>query len=142
MSVRFFLDTNIFVYSFDRTAAAKNRRAAQLIREAVSTRKGIISYQVVQEFFNLALRRFAEPLSVPEAEQYLGAVFRPLLTVQSSPALVSEALRLTDRHRLSWYDSLIVAAAIEGGCGVLYSEDLQHGQQFGQLKVENPFVER
>jgi predicted nucleic acid-binding protein len=142
MSARFFLDTNIFVYSFDRTAAAKNRRAAQLIREAVSTRKGIVSYQVVQEFFNLALRRFAEPMSVPEAEQYLGAVFRPLLAVQSSPALVSEALRLTDRHRLSWYDSLIVAAALEGGCGVLYSEDLQHGHRFGQLKVENPFVER
>ncbi len=142
MNARFFLDTNIFVYSFDRTAAAKNRRATQLIREAVSTRKGIVSYQVVQEFFNLALRRFAEPMSVPEAEQYLGAVFRPLLAVQSSPALVSEALRLTDRYRLSWYDSLIVAAAIEGGCGVLYSEDLQHGHRFGQLKVENPFVER
>jgi predicted nucleic acid-binding protein len=140
MNARFFLDTNIFVYSFDRTAAAKNRRATQLIREAVSTRKGIVSYQVVQEFFNLALRRFAEPMSVPEAEQYLGAVFRPLLAVQSSLALVSEALRLTDRYRLSWYDSLIVAAAIEGGCGVLYSEDLQHGHRFGQLKVENPFV--
>ena len=52
MNARFFLDTNIFVYSFDRTAAAKNRRAAQLIREAVSTRKCIVSYQVVQEFFN------------------------------------------------------------------------------------------
>jgi predicted nucleic acid-binding protein len=142
MNARFFLDTNIFVYSFDRTAAAKNRRATQLIREAVSTRKGIVSYQVVQEFFSLALRRFAEPMSVPEAEHYLGAVFRPLLAVQSSLALVSEALRLTDRYRLSWYDSLIVAAAIEGGCGVLYSEDLQHGQRFGQLKVENPFVER
>jgi len=79
-------------------------------------------------------------MSVPEAEQYLGAVFRPLLAVQSSPALISEALRLTARHRLSWYDSLIVAAAIEGGCGVLYSEDLQHGQRFGELKVENPFI--
>ena len=142
MSARFFLDTNIFVYSFDRSAAAKNRRTTELIREAVSTRKGIVSYQVVQEFFNLALRKFAEPMSIAEAEQYLGAVFRPLLAVQSSPALSSEALRLTDRHRLSWYDSLIVAAAIEGGCGVLYSEDLQHGQQFGQLKVENPFAER
>ena len=142
MSARFFLDTNLFVYAFDPTAPSKNRRATQLIREAVSTRKGIVSYQVVQEFFNVALRRFAQPMSVPEAEQYLGAVLRPLLAVQSSAALISEALRLTDRHRLSWYDSLIVAAALEGGCEVLYSEDLQHGQQFGQLKVENPFAER
>jgi predicted nucleic acid-binding protein len=142
MSARFFLDTNVFVYSFDRGDVAKSRRATQLIREAVSTRKGIVSYQVVQEFFNVALRRFAKPMSVPEAEQYLGTVLRPLLAVQSSPALISEALRLTDRHRLSWYDSQIVAAAIEGGCGVLYSEDLQDRQQFGQLKVENPFADR
>jgi len=139
MSARFFLDTNIFVYSFDRSSAAKSRRAAQLIREAVTTRKGIVSYQVVQEFFNLALRKFAQPMTVPEAEQYLSTVFRPLLAVQSSPALISEALRLIGRNRLSWYDALIVAAAIEGSCGILYSEDLQHGQQFGDLKVENPF---
>ena len=140
MSARFFLDTNIFVYSFDRSSAVKNRRAVQLIRQAVATRKGIVSYQVVQEFFNLALRRFAQPMTVPEAEQYLSAVFRPLLAVQSSPALNSEALRLTAKHRLWWYDSLIVAAATEGGCGILYSEDLQRGQRFGDLKIENPFV--
>lgn len=140
MSARFFLDTNIFVYSFDRNSSTKNRRAAQLIRQAVTTRKGIVSYQVVHEFFNVALRRFAQPMSVPEAEQYLSAVFRPLLAIQSSPALISEALRLTARHRLSWYDSLIVAAATEGGCGILYSEDLQHGQRIGDLRIENPFL--
>jgi predicted nucleic acid-binding protein len=140
MSARFFLDTNIFVYSFDRSSAAKNQLAEQLIRQAVSTRKGIVSYQVVQEFFNLALRRFAQPMTVPEAEQYLSAVFRPLLAIQSSPALISEALRLTAKHRLSWYDSLNVAAATEGGCGILYSEDLQHGQRIGDLMIENPFV--
>ena len=140
MSARVFLDTNIFVYAFDPSSPAKQRHAAQLIREAVSTRKGIVSYQVVQEFFNVALRRFARPMTVPEAEQYLSTVFRPLLAVHSSPVLLSEALRLTERHRLSWYDSLIVAAALEGGCGVLYSEDLQHGQRFAQLKVENPFL--
>ena len=67
MNAKFFLDTNIFVYSFDHSSAAKNRRAAQLIRQAVATRKGIVSYQVVQEFFNLALRR-ALPMKVAEAE--------------------------------------------------------------------------
>ena len=69
MSARFFLDTNIFVYSFDRSSPGKSRRAARLIRQAVATRKGIVSYQVVQEFFNLALPRFAQPMTVPEAEQ-------------------------------------------------------------------------
>ncbi len=139
MNGRFFLDTNVFVYSFDRSAPAKARRATQLIRQAVATRKGIVSYQVAQEFFNVALRRFAEPMTVLEAEQYLATVFRPLMAVHSSQALYGEALRLSDRYHVSWYDSLIVAAAIEGQCPVLYSEDFQHGQRFGDLRIENPF---
>ncbi len=139
MNGRFFLDTNVFVYSFDRSVPAKARRATQLIRRAVATRKGIVSYQVAQEFFNVALRRFAQPLTVAEAEQYLATVFRPLMAVHSSQALYGEALRLSGRYRLSWYDSLIVAAAIEGQCSVLYSEDLQHGQRFGDLAIEDPF---
>jgi predicted nucleic acid-binding protein len=140
MNGRFFLDTNIFVYSFDRNSATKARRATHLIRQAVSTRKGAVSYQVVQEFFNVALRRFTQPLTVAEAEQYLGTVFRPLLAVQSSQALYSEGLRLNDKHRLPWYDALIVAAALEAGCSLLYSEDLQSGRHFGDLRIENPFA--
>jgi predicted nucleic acid-binding protein len=139
MSDRFFLDTNIFVYSFDHASPGKALRATHLIREAVATRKGAVSYQVVLEFFNVALRRFAQPMTTAEAEQYLGTVFRPLLAVHSSQALYSEALRLTGKHHLSWYDSLIVAAAVESGCSLLYSEDLQSGRQFGDLRIENPF---
>jgi predicted nucleic acid-binding protein len=140
MNGRFFLDTNVFVYSFDASAPAKARRARQLIGRAVVTGKGIVSYQVAQEFFNVALRRFAQPMAVAEAEQYLATVFRPLTVVHSSQTLFAEALRLNDRYRLSWYDALIVAAAIEGQCSLLYSEDLQHGQRFSDLQVENPFL--
>jgi predicted nucleic acid-binding protein len=139
MSGRFFLDTNVFVYSFDRGAPAKAREAARLIRQGIDTRKGVISYQVVQEFLNVALRRFAPPMTPAEAEQYLATVFRPLMAVHSSPALFGEALRLTGRYRLSWFDSLIVAAGIEGECEILYTEDLQHGQRFGDLQIQNPF---
>src|ERR1700686_5008814 len=112
MKDRFFLDTNPFVYSF----------------------------QVVQEFLNVALKRFERPMKPPEAEQYLTAVFRPLLSVYASQGLFLEALRLCGRYRLGWYDSLIVAAAIEGQCSVLYSEDLQHGMRIGELVVKNPFL--
>jgi len=140
MSDRFFLDTNIFVYSFDRGAGAKARRAAQLIREALATQKGVISYQVVQEFFNVALKRFAQPMQAADAGQYLSAVFRPLLAVHPSPALYAEALFLHAQSGLCWYDSLIVSAAIQARCEVLFSEDLQHGQRFGTLQVRNPFV--
>ncbi len=140
MNGKFFLDTNIFVYSFDRDAPAKAARALRLIRGAVETRKGIVSYQVVQEFFNVALRRFVKPMAIADAEEYLSAVLRPLLTIHSSQALYAEALRLSGRFRLSWYDSLIVAAAIEGQCEVVYTEDLQSGQRFGNLQIINPFL--
>ena len=140
MNGRFFLDTNVFVYSFDASVPAKARRARQLIRRAVATRKGIVSYQVVQQFFNVALRRFAQPMTVPEAEQYLATVLRPLMAIHSSQALYGEALRLSGKYSLSWYDSLIVAAALEGESSVLYSEDLHHGQRFGDLQIENPFL--
>jgi predicted nucleic acid-binding protein len=139
MNDRFFLDTNVFVYSFDRSAPAKARRAAQLIGRAVETRKGIVSYQVAQEFFNVALRRFAQAMSAADAEQYLATVFRPLMVVHSSLALYGEALRLAHRYHLSWFDSLIVAGALEGQCSILYTEDFRDGQQFGELRIENPF---
>ena len=140
MSGKFFLDTNIFVYSFDLNSSKKAAQATKLIRKGIETRSGIVSYQVVQEFFNVALRRFAKPMSSADAEQYLATTFRPLLAVHSSPALYGEALRVLARFRLAWYDSLIVASAIEGRCDVLYSEDFQDGQQIGSVTVSNPFV--
>ena len=140
MSGRFFLDTNIFVYSFDQSAAAKAQKATQLIREALTTQKGVISYQVVQEFFNVALRRFTQPMKAADAEQYLNTVFRPLLGVHSSQALYAEALHLHAQTGFSWYDSLIVSSAIQARCDLLYTEDLQHGQRFGSLQVRNPFL--
>jgi predicted nucleic acid-binding protein len=140
MSGRFFLDTNIFAYTFDVKAPTKAKKAAQLVRRAADTGQGIVSYQVVQEFFNVALRRFVEPMNAAEAEQYLITVFRPLLAIHSSPALFVAALRITGKYRIRWYDSLIVAAALEGQCETLYTEDLQHGAKLEGLKIENPFA--
>jgi predicted nucleic acid-binding protein len=140
MSDRYFLDTNVFVYSFDATSSRKRKRALELIGDAIVARNGIVSYQVVQEFFNVALKKFTEPMKVSEAEQYLAAVFRPLLALHSSPALYVEALRLSGRYNLQWYDSLIVAAAREGKCSVLFSEDLQNGMRIDGLSVQNPFL--
>ena len=139
MSGKFFLDTNVFVYVFDATAPAKAKKAARLVRDAVDTGKGMVSYQVVQEFFNVAFRRFAQPMSAAEAEQYLITVFRPLLAIHSSPALYVEALRIAGKHRLAWYDSIIVASALEGECETLYSEDFQQGRQIEGLRIHNPF---
>jgi len=139
MSGKFFLDTNVFVYVFDTTAPARARKAARLVRDAVDTGTGVVSYQVVQEFFNVAFRRFAPPMSVAEAEQYLITVFRPLLAIHSSPALYVEALRIAGKYRFAWYDSIVIASALEGHCDTLYSEDFQHGRKIEGLQIENPF---
>jgi len=140
MTGRFFLDTNIFVYTFDSRLPAKRKKAAQLIRRAVDTGQGVVSYQVVGEFFNVALRRFSPAMSFAEAEQYLVTVFRPILAVQSSPAIFLAALRIASKDKLGWYDSVIVAGAIESGCDVLYSEDLQDGRKIENLRIQNPFL--
>ena len=139
MNDKFFLDTNIFVYMFDARAAEKAEKARRLIKQAVSTRKGVVSQQVVQEFFNLAFRKFQPAMTLAEAEDYLSTVFQPLLVVQSIQTY-KEALQLQSRYRLPWYDSVIVAAAQERGCEILYTEDFQYEQRFGELQVKNPFL--
>jgi predicted nucleic acid-binding protein len=141
MKGKYFLDTNILVYSFDEGATSKQKLSIQLIRKGIDAKKGVISFQVVQEFLNVAFRKFKAPFTVRDAEQYFASVLRPLLTIQSSPALYLEGLRLGERYKIGWYDSLVVAAALEARCDILYSEDLQHGQRFEQLRVVNPFTE-
>jgi predicted nucleic acid-binding protein len=137
---RFFLDTNIFVYEFDPRFPAKRQKASGLIQIAAATHRGRISYQVVQEFIHCALEKFIVRMTPLEASAYLADVLEPMLTVQSSAALCNKALRLRESTNVHWYDALIVAGAIEAGCAILYSEDFQHGQQFGNLRVVNPFV--
>ena len=114
--------------------------ASRLIRAALESQNGVVSYQVVQEFFNVAQRRFAQPMCPAEAAQYLDAVFRPLLRVHSSSSLFAEALSLKSSAGFSWFDSILVASALQAECTHLYTEDLQHGQRIGKLRIVNPFL--
>jgi predicted nucleic acid-binding protein len=140
MSAKAFLDTNIFLYEIDSKAPnAKRRIARDLVREALSQRRSAISYQVIQEFLNVVTGKFSSSITVSDAHQYVDTVFGPLIVVHSSLELFSEALGIHTRHQLSWYDSLIVAAAAQAGCSVLYTEDLQHGAKINGVKIENPF---
>lgn len=135
-----FIDTNVFVYQFDDRDPAKRNRARMLIRASLDQGDGICSTQVVNEFCNLALRRFAVPLTPAQCTMYVDTVLAPLCTVGWSQALVREALRMVERWQASWYDALIIAGASEGGASILYSEDLQHGMQYGTVRVRNPFL--
>ena len=139
MNARSFLDTNILVYAFDQLSPQKSRIARELITDGATSKLGIISYQVAQEFANVALRRFAAVVSPPDLELFLLEVLFPMMEIHSSPSLLIHALHLHGGGGLSWYDSLIVAAALQGRCQVLYSENFQDGRRFGDLRVENPF---
>ena len=140
MSGESFLDSNIFIYSVDTREPVKKSIANELIRSLVIEGDAVISYQVIQEFFHWALIKGPTKMLHNDAQAYLIATFRPLQIVPPSTALVSDAIRIQERYRLSWYDSLIVSAAQQAGCHTLYSEDLQHGQQFGAVTVKNPFL--
>ncbi len=136
---KFFLDTNVFVYTFNSRAPSKRDRANELIAQALDTRRGIISYQVVQEFLNVATRKFTKPMSPSEAQLYLARILMPLCEVFPDSALYSQALSIRGEAQLSFYDSLVVSAAVTGGCGILWSEDLQHRRRIRTVEIRNPF---
>lgn len=138
MKDKYFIDTNVLVYTFDEDVR-KRRRAQDLVGEALDSRMGVISTQVVQEFLSVATRKFSKTLSHEDAELYFDKVLSPLCEVFPSLDLFSEALNLHKKIGYSYYDSLIVAAAAQARCGILYSEDLQDGRKWQGVKIVNPF---
>ena len=138
MSAENFIDTNVFIYLFDETDAAKRQCAERLVHRNLEYGSGCISYQVVQETMNVVTRKLGA--TAESAQRLLDEILIPLWQVNPTPALYRRGLRLHDRYAFSFYDSLIVAAALEAGCIRLYSEDLQHGQQIQRLTIQNPFV--
>jgi predicted nucleic acid-binding protein len=139
MSGEFFLDSNVFIYTFDDTAPHKQQVAQELVTRALRDGSGAISHQVVQEVLNVLTRKLLVPMSSDDAMRYLMLTLEPLWKVGVGAALFQSALSIQTRYRFGFHDSLIVAAALTADCAVLYSEDLQHGQRIEGLTVENPF---
>ena len=135
----FFIDTNIFVYSFDTTNSKKQKIAIDIIDKARSTCSGTISTQVVQEFLNVATRKFKTPINAQDSKVYLAKVLEPLCKVYSDFPLFELAIYLQATTKYSFYDSLIIAAALKGNCRILYTEDLQNDQRIYDLTIKNPF---
>jgi predicted nucleic acid-binding protein len=137
--MRPFFDTNVLVYAFDEGEPEKREVALALIKEHLEEGDGILSVQVLREFY-VSVRRLARPLSAAEAEDALGslAVFSP---ITEDWRMVVGATRRSRELTLSFWDALIVEAALRAGAERLLTEDLQHGQRIGGLTVENPFRE-
>ena len=140
MSAESFLDTNLFIYQLEARDDRKSAIADAIIREGVATGNACISYQVIQECLNTVLRKAEVPLDVSGARAYLDHVLTPLLRVSASPHLHHRGLDIQDRYHFGFYDSLIVAAALEAECTRLLTEDLQDGQKIEMVTVTNPFA--
>ena len=137
-----FIDSNIFVYMLDISAPAKRQRARELVYGLLGDKTGCISYQVVQEALNVLIGKLGEPPDAVAA--FLDEVLVPLWQINqinATPDLYRNGLRIQARYGFSFYDSLIVAAALGAGCTTLYSEDMQNGQRIEGLTIRNPFAD-
>lgn len=137
MSAEYFLDTNILVYAFDQKAEEKRNKALSLSEAA---QPWLISWQVVQEFCSVARHRFTIPLDLEFLGDYLDLFLLPHCKVMPSGSIYQKALQIQRETQYRFYDSLIVAAALESGASILYSEDLQHNRSIGHLRIINPFL--
>ncbi|MGH7447714.1 MAG: PIN domain-containing protein [Longimicrobiales bacterium] len=139
MSGTVFVDTNVLVYVRDRTDEEKQRRAAEWMAALWDSRLGRLSVQVLQEYYITLTRKLSPPRTAEEAREDVIAlgVWRPATIDLGTLELAWE---IQDRFALSWWDSLIVAAAVEMRCRHLLTEDLQDGQVVGGVAILNPFL--
>lgn len=140
MRDNYFLDTNIIVYLFDQNAPTKKKIAYQLVQAGLKDHNTFVSYQVVQEFINVSTKKFHRPLSFDDCKQFVETALIPLWRVYPSKELFIKAIDISERYKYSFYDSLIISSAIESSAEILYSEDLQDGQQIERVTIVNPFV--
>jgi predicted nucleic acid-binding protein len=139
MNASYFLDTNIFVYSFDQDQPKKRERAAALIQAALCTGRGLISTQVIQAFLNVATRKFVVPMKPADSQAYLRQVLHPLWQLFPDVALYGAGLDLQAQTSYSFCEAMMIAAALRGECAALDSEDLHAGREIHGVTIVNPF---
>ena len=138
MTVKVFVDTNVLVYAYDRGAGSRHERAQSLLEKLWKEGNGIVSTQVLQEFYFNVRRKAKRPVSIEQARSLISD-YLSWDPIVNDGATMLEAIDVEQRYQLSFWDSLIVAAAQKGGASVLFSEDFNHGQKFGSVVVQNPF---
>jgi predicted nucleic acid-binding protein len=139
MTVKAFVDTNILIYAYDRGAGDKHEKALGLVQQLWQGGNGILSTQVLQEFYVNIRRKAQRPVTFEQARTLISdyLAWDPIV---NDGASMLEAIDLEKRYQLSFWDSLIVADAQKGGASIIYSEDFNHGQKFGSVEVRNPFA--
>ena len=137
MTVRSFLDSNILVYTDDGHSPRKQRSALDLSKSAVAEGWGVVSTQVLQEYFYVATSKLGVPTDIARAKiEIFGRL--DVATIEMSSIL--GAIDIHRLHGVNFWDALIIHTARAAGCRILYTEDLQHGRRFDGLEVVNPFT--
>jgi predicted nucleic acid-binding protein len=132
-----FVDSNILIYAHDRDAGDKRLLASRALEELWQSGNGRLSTQVLQEFYVNATLRLSTPLARAKAKEVVQA-YAVWIDAPTTAGTITRAIDLSDLARLSFWDALIVASAEQSGAGRLLSEDLNHGQLIGGVRVENP----
>lgn len=136
MTARCFVDSNVLIYAEDRSSGPKRYQARRLIQEVMRTKTGVVSLQILQEYFAVVTKKLGiEAARARHRVELLGRLDVVILGVQDLLA----AIDLHRLHTIAIWDALVVRAALNAGCRVLYSEDLQDGRRFEGLQVVNPF---
>lgn len=134
---KIFIDTNLIVYANDRRDPQKQRKAIELVSELMSNGLGVISSQVLQEYSSVALTKLKQEHALVLRQLVLLEAFDIVLM---KPALIRRAIEIRSSYSISFWDSCIISAAEAAGCDSIYSEDLNAGQYYSGIKVNNPFA--
>jgi predicted nucleic acid-binding protein len=138
MSVKTFVDTNVLIYAHDADAGRKHERATAILGDLWEEKSGLLSMQVLQEFYVNVTRKISTPLAKPKAREVVDTY--KSWCIETTLAEIFTAFRIEDQMRLGFWDALVIAAAVKGGAGRLLSEDLNAGQEVMGVRIENPFA--
>ena len=138
MSDKTFVDTNILIYAYDIDAGQKHQAAIEILESLWEQKLGALSTQVLEEFYVNVTRKLARPLPRREARAAVGASATWCSDI--TPAEITSAFRIEDEAKVSFWDALIVASAIQAGARRILSEDLNAGQRIAGIRIENPFI--
>jgi predicted nucleic acid-binding protein len=139
MSAKTFVDTNILIYAHDVDAKTKHEAAKTVLRELWSERTGVLSMQVLQEFYVNVTRKIATPLPKDVARLVVSSY--SIWCIETTPNEIVAAFRIEDEARIGFWDALIVASAAKSGAERILSEDLNAEQRIAGIRIENPFVD-
>ena len=138
MSAKTFIDTNVLIYAHDKDAGAKHQIAKTVLRDLWSERTGLLSVQVLQEFYVNVTRKISPPLSKDLARLVVNNY--AIWCMETTPNELSAAFRIEDESRIGFWDAMIISAAAKSGARRILSEDLNDGQRIAGIFVENPFA--